>query len=329
MTDDATAPDQPPLLEARGLSIRFGSAGRVPATVESIDMTIRRGEIVGLVGESGSGKSLFAHAVAGILDPAAVLEAASFKFGGVDLLARPGDPWRDLRGREIGIVFQNPRGALNPIRRVGQQLGDVIRTHRQTTAMATRDAVLDALRSVRIPDPARCADAYPADLSGGMCQRVLLAIALAGRPALLIADEPTTGLDTTTQAAVLELMIEAAAARRMATLFITHDLSLARSYCQRLVVMHAGQVVEAAPTAGLFDAPAHPYSARLIGATPANARQVAQLQGVAGTLPRISARLPRCRFADRCDRVTSPCRTEPLPRVDRGGEHLVNCRHPL
>jgi oligopeptide/dipeptide ABC transporter ATP-binding protein len=297
--------------------------------VSHLDLTLERGEIVGLVGESGSGKSLLAHAIAGILTPAATLTADEFRFAGINLRSDETDPWKELRGREIGIVFQNPRSALDPTQRIERQVADVIRTHRPMPRHQLAPAVLEALAAVRIPDPPRLAQAYPRQLSGGMCQRVLLAIALAGRPALLIADEPTTGLDTTTQAAILELIAEQSAQRDMATLLITHDLGLARSFCSRIVVMHAGQVVETAPAAEIFAAPRHPYSAKLVAATPAAARNIETLAGIDGTMLRIAPGMPACRFYGRCDRGTDICREGPLHLEARGPGHTVTCAHPL
>lgn len=184
-----------PLLSIRNLTIRFGADPSRPPTVDGVDLEISAGELVALVGESGSGKSLTAHAIAGILDPAARLTADRLALDGTDILE---DGWSELRGRKVGIVFQNSRAALNPIRKIGRQIADVLEAHGTAPRADLKSAIIDALAAVRIPDAARRVDAYPAELSGGMCQRVMLAIALAGEPSLLIADEPTTGLDTTT-----------------------------------------------------------------------------------------------------------------------------------
>jgi peptide/nickel transport system ATP-binding protein len=298
-----------PLLAIEGLSIRFGG-DQHPSIVDAVDLGIGRGEIIALVGESGSGKSLLAHTIAGILNPAARVRAKRFEFAGVDLRPLREPAFAPLRGREIGIVFQSPRSALNPVRTVGSHIADVLREHRGLRFRRLEAAVIAALAAVRIPEPAARARSYPSELSGGMCQRVMIAIALAGNPSLLIADEPTTGLDTTTQAAILDLILDHAQARRMATLFITHDLALARAYTERIVVMHAGQIVEEAPTDRLFAAPRHPYSAALLSATPANAGTVADLNGIPGNLPKLGAATPACRFAERCARAIPRCRSE-------------------
>jgi oligopeptide/dipeptide ABC transporter ATP-binding protein len=314
-----------PLVAIERLSIRFGDASR-PATVDDVSLSIERGEIVALVGESGSGKSLLAHTIVGILTPAALLTASRIEFAGVDLKDRRAIA--ELRGREIGTVFQNPRSALNPVRTVGRQIADVIREHRGLRFRKLDEAVHGALAAVRIPDPEARARAYSGELSGGMCQRVMIAIALAGNPSLLIADEPTTGLDTTTQAAILELIVGHARARRMATLLITHDLALARVYAERIVVMHAGQIVEAARMTELFAAPLHPYSAALIAATPADARKVDDLKGIPGGLPDLAS-APPCRFADRCSRAIVRCRLERPAIANYAVDHAAACWAPL
>jgi peptide/nickel transport system ATP-binding protein len=323
-----TARANPPLLQLDRLSIRFGGPDR-PETVDSVSLSLARGEIVALVGESGSGKSLLAHTIAGILCPVADISIGQFVFAGMDLADRTAAAWRDVRGREIGIVFQNPRAALNPVRTVGRQIADVIHEHRGLRRNELDEAVIAALASVRIPEPSRRARAYAGELSGGMCQRVMIAIALAGNPSLLIADEPTTGLDTTTQAAILALILGHAETQQMATLFITHDLALARAYAQRIVVMHAGQIVEEAPTAELFAAPRHPYTAALIEATPANASVIGDLEGIPGSLPNFSVAPPACRFAERCGRAIARCQVDRPPLTNEDRAAAVACWLPL
>jgi peptide/nickel transport system ATP-binding protein len=223
--------------------------------------------------------------------------------------------------------------ALNPIRPVGLQIEDVLRRHAVARgadlSTSLKQRAVQALRDVAIADPERRVTAYPFELSGGMCQRVMIALALACRPSLLIADEPTTGLDVTTQAAVMDLITGLARERQMATLLITHDLALAADHCDRIVVMHAGQTVEAAPAATLFSAPRHPYTARLLGATPRADSAVHTLASVPGQLPDLRrADLPACRFAERCERASARCRQE-APQMDPSAAHAVACWHPL
>ena len=227
------------------------------------------------------------------------------------------------------MIFQNPRTALNPIRRVGKQIEDVLRAHTTTLPDQLRSRAVERLAQVRIPDPERRYAAYPFELSGGQCQRVMIALALACTPQLLIADEPTTGLDVTTQAAIMSLIGELAREREMATILITHDLALASEHCDRIVVMHAGQIVEAAPAADLFRAPVHPYTVQLIRSTPTPDGRVEDLASIPGSLPDLRrVDLPRCRFLERCARATDRCATEPPMLVDRQAGHRAWCFNP-
>ncbi len=318
-----------PLLEIDRLSLEFRTRDGVVHALREVSLRVERGEIVGLVGESGSGKSVLSYALLGISDRAARITGGAARFGGMDLLAATPAELADLRGREVSMIFQSPRTALNPIRAVGHQIEDVLRRHAAVRSEDLRDRAVQALREVAIADPERRTAAYPFELSGGMCQRVMIALALACRPALLIADEPTTGLDVTTQAAVMDLIVQLARERQMATLFITHDLGLAADYCDRIVVMHAGQVVESAPAAQLFAAPRHPYAARLLASTPREDTVLDALAPIAGSLPDLRrADLPACRFAERCERASARCRSE-APPLDAEAEHAVACWHPL
>ena len=257
-----------PLLDIEALTVEFRSRRGTVRAVRAVSFTVGRGRIVGVVGESGSGKSVSSYAVMRILDRAGRVVAGRVRFSGVDLLGLPDPAMAAMRGREIAMVFQNPRAALNPTRRIGRQIADVLASHAQATGAAAEARAVELLRIVRIADPERRARAYPFELSGGMCQRVGIALALACSPRLLIADEPTTGLDVTTQKAVMELMVEQARARSMATVLITHDLGLAAAYCDDLVIMQDGEVVEQNTAAAVFANPQHPYTDRLIRATP-------------------------------------------------------------
>jgi peptide/nickel transport system ATP-binding protein len=318
------------LLEIQDLSIEFRTRSGTVQALERVSLAIERGETVGLVGESGSGKSVLAYAVMRILDPAARTTGGSILFHGMDVLGKSEREMQQLRGREIAMIFQNPRTALNPIRRIGEQLEDVLREHTTTLAAERRSKAIEWLAQVRIPDPERRYCAYPFELSGGQCQRVMIALALACKPRLLIADEPTTGLDVTTQASIMALIAELGRGRDMGSLLITHDLALASESCDRIVVMHAGHVVEAAPTGALFRHARHPYTSQLIRATPTPEITLDQLASIPGNLPDLRRRdLPACRFLERCDRATSRCRDERPPAVPYGPEHHVWCFAPL
>ncbi len=327
---------QPALLDVRDFSLEFRTRSGTVRALEAINFQVHKGEIIGLVGESGSGKSVLSYAMLGISDRAAKVTSGSAVFGGMDLLQADERSLANLRGREISMIFQSPRTALNPIRPVGLQIQDVLRRHAAVSSTqgadlskSLKDRAVQALREVAIADPERRAHAYPFEMSGGMCQRVMIALALACRPGLLIADEPTTGLDVTTQAAVMDLITGLARERQMATVFITHDLALAADYCDRIVVMHAGHAVESAPTAALFARPQHPYTARLMSSTPGERSTIASLAPVPGNLPDLKRNdLPACRFAERCDRATDRCRNE-RPVLNPGLPHSVACWHPL
>ena len=257
-----------PLLDVADLTVEFSTRRGIVRAVEHVDVRIAKGETVGIVGESGSGKSVTSYAVMRILDRAGRIAAGAVHFTGLDVRAASEDQMRNLRGREMSMIFQNPRAALNPIRKVGRQIEDVLEQHSQVDSSALTDKAIEMLDQVRIARPRERYHAYPFELSGGMCQRVVIALALACRPQLLIADEPTTGLDVTTQKTVMDLIVELTKQRGMSTILITHDLGLAATYCDRVVVMEKGRVVEIAPSREIFTAPSHPYTRKLMRATP-------------------------------------------------------------
>jgi peptide/nickel transport system ATP-binding protein len=257
-----------PLLDIHDLTVEFATRRGTVRAVEQVDLSLAKGETVGIVGESGSGKSVTSYAVMRILDRAGRIAQGSVRFTGIDLCAASESDMRNLRGREISMIFQNPRAALNPIRKVGRQIEDVLLQHTQAEPAGVSEKAIEILDQVRIARPRERYHSYPFELSGGMCQRVVIALALACRPQLLIADEPTTGLDVTTQKTVMELIVELTRARGMSTILITHDLGLAALYCDRIVVMEKGHVVESASARAVFTAPSHPYTRKLMRATP-------------------------------------------------------------
>jgi peptide/nickel transport system ATP-binding protein len=257
-----------PLLDIKDLTVEFSTRRGIVKAVQHISIQVAKGETLAIVGESGSGKSVTSFAVMRILDRAGRIAEGSVMFSGVDVRAADDTQMRDLRGREMSMIFQNPRAALNPIRKVGKQIEDVLRQHAQADSAALTDRAIEILDQVRIARPRERYHAYPFELSGGMCQRVVIALALACKPQLLIADEPTTGLDVTTQKTVMDLVTELTRKSGMSTILITHDLGLAAVYCDRVVVMEKGHVVETAVSAKIFKAPAHPYTRKLMRATP-------------------------------------------------------------
>lgn len=258
-----------PLLDVQDLTVEFTTRRGIVRAVQHVNISVAKGETLAIVGESGSGKSVTSYAVMRILDRAGRIAEGSVMFSGIDVRAATEDQMRDLRGREVSMIFQNPRAALNPIRKVGDQIEDVLRTHVQQAQVADHgEKAIEALQQVKIARPRERYHAYPFELSGGMCQRVVIALALACNPQLLIADEPTTGLDVTTQKAVMDLIVELTRRKAMSTILITHDLGLAAAYCDRVVVMEKGRVVETAKAADIFANPQHPYTKKLMRATP-------------------------------------------------------------
>ena len=258
----------PPLLDIADVTIEFSTRRGVVRAVEKVSFSVAKGETLALVGESGSGKSVTSYAAMRILDRAGRIAEGSIVYSGMRLSELSEAEMRDLRGREMSMIFQNPRAALNPIRPIGVQIADVLVRHARATSQDAKEKAIAALEEVRIANAVERYNAYPFELSGGMCQRVVIALALACQPQLLIADEPTTGLDVTTQKAVMDLVVELTKQRDMSTILITHDLGLAAAYCDRVAVMEKGKLVETALAADIFAHPQHPYTRRLMRATP-------------------------------------------------------------
>ncbi|MDE0591562.1 ABC transporter ATP-binding protein [Halocynthiibacter sp. C4] len=256
------------MLSIKDLTVSFKTRKGEVNAVRGISLDVGKSETLGIVGESGSGKSVTSYALMRILDEGGDIRKGDVIYGGIDLRAAPEKDMRDIRGREISMIFQNPRAALNPIRRVGHQVEDILIRHAQATRQDAKAKAIVALEAVKINDAAARYEAYPFELSGGMCQRIVIAIALACKPQLLIADEPTTGLDITTQKAVMDLVGELAQERGMGMILITHDLGLASQYCDRIVVMKDGLIVEEGEPSKLFTDPKHPYTRKLVDATP-------------------------------------------------------------
>lgn len=265
------------MLSVKDLAVSFQTRRGTVDAVRGISFELEKGEILGIVGESGSGKSVTSYALMRILDIGGTIKSGEAVYSGVDLRRVAEKTMRDIRGREISMIFQNPRAALNPIRKVGHQIEDVLRRHAKATRYTAREKAIEALEAVKIRDAATRYDAYPFELSGGMCQRIVIAIALACDPRLLIADEPTTGLDITTQKAVMDLVSELIRARKMSSILITHDLGLAAQYCDRIMVMKDGGIVEQGDPLELFSNPQHSYTRKLVDATPREGETIRSL----------------------------------------------------
>jgi peptide/nickel transport system ATP-binding protein len=274
-----------PLLKVEDLKVSFSTRRGLVEAVRGVTLSVLPGEMLGLVGESGSGKSVTGFAITNLLDKAGRITGGRILFKGQDISKAGAADFRSLHGAAMAMIFQNPRAALNPIRAIGQQIADAILAHRRISKQEARAEALELLRAVQIREPERRMNAYPHELSGGMCQRVMIAIAISCNPQLLIADEPTTGLDVTTQKVVMDLLAQIAAARGMATILITHDLGLAARYCRRVVVMEQGRLVEEAAPLQLFHRPQHPYSKRLVAASPTASSRVEDLVPDGEALP--------------------------------------------
>jgi peptide/nickel transport system ATP-binding protein len=313
------------LLEARDLRTWLDASGGIVRALDGVDLAIARGETFAIVGESGCGKSMTALTLARLLPDTGRVVAGSVRLEGTELLALPEARMREVRGRRIAMIFQEPATSLNPVLTVGRQIVEVLARHTSLRGRAARARALELLDQVGIADGARRIDEYPFQLSGGMKQRVMIALALAGEPDLLIADEPTTALDVTIQAQVLELLRSIQATRDMSILLITHDLGIVAGMAHRVAVMYAGQIVELAARAQFLDAPQHPYSRKLFAALPNTAKRGADLEVISGQVPPLTGEFRGCRFAERCEHAFDRCRSEPpaWTRVAEG--HLVRC----
>jgi peptide/nickel transport system ATP-binding protein/oligopeptide transport system ATP-binding protein len=314
------------LLSVEGLTVAFAT-GRGPVNaVEAISMAIEPGEVLGIVGESGSGKSVTALAVMGLLpQPPARVLAGRILFEGTDLLTLPERRLRRLRGPGIGMVFQEPMSSLNPVFTIGDQISETLRAHERLGPAARRSRALALLDRVGIPSAARRLDDYPHQLSGGQRQRVMIAIALACNPRLLIADEPTTALDVTIQAQILDLLLELRAERGMAVMLITHNMGVVAETADRVLVMYSGRVVEQSPVAALFDRPAHPYTRGLLSCVPSLEMDLPRLQAIPGTLPDPARRPSGCSFAPRCTLHIAGCDAAVPPLLPFAAGHDAAC----
>jgi dipeptide transport system ATP-binding protein len=312
------------LLEVQNLSVEFGAF----KAVDGVSLSVDAGEVVGIVGESGSGKSVTALALMGLIDAPGRVSAQRMSFDGRDLLAMPERERRQLLGRDIAMIFQDPTSSLNPCFTVAFQLMETLRIHAGGGHRELRARALQLLRDVEIPDAERRLDAYPHQLSGGMCQRVMVAMAIACNPRLLIADEPTTALDVTIQAQMLALLLKLQRERGMALVLITHDLGVVAEVAQRVLVMYAGQVVETAPVPRLFEAPRHPYTEALLSALPEHNIGARRLRSMGGVVPGAFDRPAGCLLAPRCPYVQERCRTQAPALVGVEGTQ-ARCFFPL
>ena len=314
------------VMEVSGLTVTFRSADGPVQAVRGVDYTLRRGEVLGIVGESGSGKSVTSMAVMGLLPNTATI-TGSVNFDGQDLLTLSEEQLNHVRGARISMIFQDPMTSLNPVYTIGAQIAEAVRAHRQISKAQALERAVELLRTVRIPNPEQRVSSYPHELSGGMRQRVVIAIAMANDPDVIIADEPTTALDVTVQAQILDALKAAQAETGAAMVLITHDLGVIAGQADRVMVMYAGKLVEVGSVEDIFYTPGMPYTLGLLGSLPRLDRQSERLTPIPGSPPSVVNMPPGCPFSPRCPLSTDECdRTEPvLERIGEG--HLAACHH--
>jgi peptide/nickel transport system ATP-binding protein len=317
------------LLEVARLSVAFRTSRGLLPVVSEVGFAVAPGRALGLVGESGSGKSVTALALLGLHDPASTVVEGSVRLRGRELLGQPERAWRAVRGAEVALVFQDPLAALDPMQRLEAQVGEALTVHRRLDRAARRAAVVALLGEVGLPGAAQLVDAYPHQLSGGMRQRAMIAAALAGGPGLLVADEPTTALDVTLQAQLMELLGRLVRARGMGLLLISHDLGLVAERCDEVAVLYAGRLVERGPVGQVFEHPAHPYTAGLVASSPRLGDARERLQEIAGAVPDLAALPPGCRFSPRCPLAQARCRQQEPAWQPGDGERGHRCHFPL
>jgi peptide/nickel transport system ATP-binding protein len=318
------------VLDVRNVAVRIRlPGGRFVQAVDDVSFAVEPGEIVALVGESGCGKTMLAMSILGLLPPGGEIAAGEVWLSGEELRRASAARMRDIRGKEIGTIFQEPMSSLNPVMTIGRQIAEVVQRHDRVPRRAARDRAIELIELVGIPDARRRVDQYPHEMSGGMAQRALIAMAIACKPRLLLADEPTTALDVTIQAAILRVIDDLRKRLDMAVVLITHDLGVVADVADRVVVMYAGRAIEQAAVGDLFAAPQHPYTLGLLGAVrgPTTAPR-SRLAEIPGIVPTLLAPAASCTFAPRCPRATERCRTELPLLTPLRPEHAAACFHP-
>jgi peptide/nickel transport system ATP-binding protein len=317
------------LLEVRNLQTHFPTRAGLVRAVDDVSFYVDKGELLGVVGESGCGKSITALSIMRLISPPGKIAGGEILFEGENLLKFSEEQMRGLRGDDIAMIFQDPMTSLNPVYKVGEQIAEALRLHRNMSRSEAREATIEAMKEVAIPDPVRRVNDYPHQLSGGMRQRVMIAMALACNPKLLIADEPTTALDVTIQAQILELLNELRRTRELGVLLITHDLGVVAEVADRVAVMYTGRIVEESPVEELFARPKHPYTEGLLRSVPkltaAEAAKTERLETIEGIVPSPTALPPGCHFAPRCSHRMPRCTEGEIPLYDLDGGVRVRC----
>jgi len=317
------------ILTLSELQTQFHVKDRIYRAVGGVSLAVKPGECLGIIGESGSGKSVAALSVMGLVaSPPGLITGGSVRYQGEELIGAPYRQLRSLRGREVAYIFQDPLATLHPLYRVGDQLIEAISCHRTISRAEGREKAIELLEAVRIPNAAARIDDYPHEMSGGMRQRIGIAMALANDPDVIIADEPTTALDVTVQAQILSLLDDLRRERGLAIIFITHDFGVVGQLCDRVAVMYAGRIVEQGPTRRILDAPRHPYTARLMQCVPELGAGRRRMEAIPGLPPAVDRLPPGCAFAPRCDRARDACRAGEIA-LEETGDRAVRCLYPV
>lgn len=317
-----------PILSIHDLKVEFGTRQGVVKAVDGVSLNVYRGEVLGLVGESGSGKSVTGLSILGLIDPPGRIASGSIKLEGTELIGLPEDELRRLRGERMAMIFQDPMTTLNPVLRIDTQMIETIRAHENVSERAARSRAEEALKRVGIPSPAERLLTYPHQLSGGMRQRVAIAIALLMSPALLVADEPTTALDVTIQSQIIAEVQQLCSETGTALIWITHDLAVVAGLADRIAVMYAGRIVEEGDVDPVLDHPRHPYTYGLLGSAPSNNRRGEKLAQIPGMTPSLGNLPSGCAFAPRCAFAQGDCSTAP-PTLTHDGSRAWRCFHPV
>ena len=325
----AAPPGAVPVLEVEGLRTHFLTRAGTVKAVDDVSFTVDRGEVLGLVGESGSGKSMTGYSIMGLIDPPGRIVDGRIRLNGVDLRALPAEGLRRIRGNRVAMIFQDPMMTLNPVLRIDVQMIEAILAHEKTSPAAARERARDALGRVGIPSPDQRLAAYPHQFSGGMRQRVAIAIALLNRPDLVIADEPTTPLDVTIQGQILYEMQTLTRETGTALMWITHDLSVIAGLADRVCVMYAGRIVEQGSAEAVLGSPRHPYTRGLLDSVPSNNVRGGRLAQIPGMTPSLLELPPGCPFRDRCSRAKPDCTITPAVTILEAGARTLRCHHPL
>jgi oligopeptide/dipeptide ABC transporter ATP-binding protein len=316
-----------PLLEVRDLQVEIPLSRGLVRAVDGVSFSVQPGQALGLVGESGCGKSMTLRAILGLLPKPASITGGQVLYDGDDLVTAPASRLRDVRGREMSMIFQEPMTALNPVMRVGDQIAEAPQYHLGRSGRDARNEAIELMRTVGIPDPKRRAKAYPHELSGGMRQRVMIAIALSCHPKLILCDEPTTALDVTIQDQILKLLLSLRQEMGVGIVFVTHDLAVIAETCDDLAVMYAGQVVETGPVGEVFHLPRHPYTLGLLRSVPDFESVRETLDSIPGAPPDLVSNFDGCRFAPRCQFAQGDCLTGHIPLMDTGRGRQAACLH--